>query len=621
MPAPIALLLVLVAIGVAWAAVGAGSASAAETFSWQHVEVSSDCGGLSSCWLYVEEEGEVWKHGLILSEAQMEEIGGPRTADVVLEGNTLTPEAQAVVEDPATAAEAISSEEALGGGSTVAAGVEAGGEAAAAFEVGGVLPVLAPAAVAFGVGYGLGKLICNSVFSLFGSSSCFGEESENTQESFAAGGWSLVEKGGLVKFGELSAGPVPPMSYVWSVGTQYIGNWTDEKGQCGLTAPVPPGEVDHWYPGTPASPCAATGTNVGAAVQAATHGLRVSSTTKSEASAKGWPSVPSSSQNYCTAGLATACNSHSPPVDWPERMAQSLAEPVVDPHVAGRVAHYVASRVPESGVGNPYSKEATVPNCVGRSYEECVALLEADGLVPVRNTLGWEAADVSRPASAVTATAPAASSVVEKGATVTVTVNPAFLPLVVPAFSEGESYSEYVASLPAGLKPERVDRGEAATDPHVGPNAVLHVAPAPQTRLDPATEHELEVQTNPANAPAPSTSSWSPPGIDPIDLSPITSLHVGCGEFPFGIFCWLKDGLTSWGPGGECPSIDLPFAHFNQGPEVGEFKEAHLESSTCGFEPAMEIVRPTLVVLATLSIAAMFAFAALGIGGSAGTDD
>lgn len=266
----------------------------------------------------------------------------------------------------------------------------------------------------------------------------------------------------------------------------------------------------------------------------------------------------------------------------------------------------------------------TVPNCDGLLYASCSELLEERGLKPNRVQKDWRAADTDKEADEVIELEPARSTEVERGSTVTVVTNPdeAGMPVVIPAPGADETYAEYVARLNPALSPHEHLLGEVDENPSYGPNAVTGTSPAPGTRVDPSVQTQLSVSVNPSTAADPgSSSAWSPPGIDPIDLSPITNLHVGCNTFPFGIFCWLKDGLTSWGPGGSCPSLSLPFIRFDQGPEVGEFKGAHLESSTCGFEPAMEIIRPTLVVLACISIAAMFAYAALGIGGQAGSDD
>lgn len=182
----------------------------------------------------------------------------------------------------------------------------------------------------------------------------------------------------------------------------------------------------------------------------------------------------------------------------------------------------------------------------------------------------------------------------------------------VPSFGRHEKYTSYEAKLEGlELVPEAIELPEGYENPSYGPEEVTQVNPKVRTQLQP--EAVVKVRYNPSTAtetgpggesevPASGTGPWSPPAIPAIDLSPLMAA-IGCDTFPFGIFCWIGDGLTSWGGSGTCPSFSVPIHNSN------------LEVDFCEFEPAMVIIRPVIVVLATFTLALMFAYAALGIGG------
>jgi hypothetical protein len=249
---------------------------------------------------------------------------------------------------------------------------------------------------------------------------------------------------------------------------------------------------------------------------------------------------------------------------------------------------------------------------------ECKADLEELELVPERVELDWSDAHLDLAPDEVVELLPAPGTqvVVPEKATITVTTNPdeAGMPLVVPDPASGETYADYITKLVPGLNAERHNVGEAFTDPHVGPNAVLRTHPDPGTRLDPSIEHDVEVETNPPDAP-PAAGTWTAPAIPALDLSPLSGVSIGCNSFPFGVFCWVADGLTSWGSEGECPSFDVPFTS-----EIRD-STADLTFDTCTFEPAMDIIRPMLVILSFFGVAWLLSASAMGLGGGASADD
>jgi hypothetical protein len=324
----------------------------------------------------------------------------------------------------------------------------------------------------------------------------------------------------------------------------------------------------------------------------------------------GTTTIPTS--RYCRGwGASDSCQTPADTAGWSAAAATGLKE-----HVDPEVGQWVAAQIEGSGVADPYAVFVDVPSCSGEAWIDCKEALEELELVPERATLTWETAHLDLAPDEVVELAPAPATEVEKGTKVVVTTNPdeAGMPAVVPSPLPNETYDDYIGRLAPSLDPSRITVSPEFTDPGVGPDGVIYTVPKAGTRTNPATETEVDVHTNPADAPPPSTASWSPPAVPAIDLSPLQGVSIGCNDFPFGIFCWIGSGLTAWGPGGECPTIGVPF-----GSSIGLDDE--LGFDFCQFEPAMEIVRPVLILLSAFCLAWLFAAAAMGFGGSTGSDD
>jgi hypothetical protein len=190
----------------------------------------------------------------------------------------------------------------------------------------------------------------------------------------------------------------------------------------------------------------------------------------------------------------------------------------------------------------------------------------------------------------------------------------------VPAIEPGgETYTHYDARLEeVGLKPEPVVVAESQIDPRVGPLDVVSVVPEGGTQVE--GETKVRVRYNPETAPEGSEqvaeggtpSPWAPPAIPSIDLSPFSTIGDPCSVFPFGVMCWVGTTLSSWSGEGTCPKISIPI-----GKTIGQ--EDELGVDTCKWEPAMEIIRPVLVVLCTLGLGLLFSGWAMSGGG--GGDD
>jgi hypothetical protein len=259
---------------------------------------------------------------------------------------------------------------------------------------------------------------------------------------------------------------------------------------------------------------------------------------------------------YCQQG-ASACTT-TPPSNWSQKFAQCLGSSPSNCGLtraqADRLGQAIAHRVEPAVVADPYQAEGVVPGCGGLTYEQCRVKLEAEGLEPVKNTLGWQQADPSIAPSTVVSLDPGAGTAVKTGTKVTVAVNPesSLMPVIVPQWEEHETYAHYAARLPAALVPHRQEVGETNEDAEAGPEAVLSTSPQPGSRADPSGQTDIDVRTNPVTAPAPGTGTGTcSAGVGAIDWSPLNR-PLG-SVFPFGVFGFFSGWLSSWETGSVQP--------------------------------------------------------------------
>jgi hypothetical protein len=94
------------------------------------------------------------------------------------------------------------------------------------------------------------------------------------------------------------------------------------------------------------------------------------------------------------------------------------------------------THVLDGSVPDPTTAPVTVPDCSGLTWATCNAVLANSGLQGNRVVLDTEAADLSKPASAVISTDPPAGTAIDLGGggsvLVTVTTNPDTMPVAVP---------------------------------------------------------------------------------------------------------------------------------------------------------------------------------------------
>lgn len=459
------------------------------------------------------------------------------------------------------------------------------------------LPMIGRLLPAIGVGFAAFE-ICNAVMS-----GCL-SFSDSGDSGYGAGAFSWE----WTNRSKTSNGAVShSMIYVYSPAARVFDGEIPEDWTCTTNA-VPDG-VTSW--GASAGSVSQGCGPKGATVTVPRHWAERWPESWSVNYAGGEGSTALGSSKYCNGwGASDSCQTSPDTSGWSAAAATGLKE-----HVEPEVGQWVAAQIEGSGVADPYATTVDVPDCGAYLWGECAEKLEEAGLEPSRVKLDWETAVLTKPADAVLETEPAGGAIVETGSKVTVTTNPeeAGMPFIIPAPESGETYDEYAARVTPTLDPSRVTVGADFYDPSTGPDGVIRTVPESGTRANPATETEVDVHTNPSDAPPATPMTWTAPPVSSIDLSPLSAVAIGCNDFPFGIFCWIGSGLTAWGPGGECPQLGVPF-----GSSIGLDDE--LAFDTCLFEPAMEIVRPVLILLAAFSLAYFFAAAAMGLGGGGGDD-
>lgn len=403
---------------------------------------------------------------------------------------------------------------------------------------------------------------------------------------------------------------IPAQTWVHSSAPRV---YDETNNSCSATPWAGPGELL----ASPMTTCGSQGTPAWFAAPAVADAQRATSTSVGADTA----TPNSTAAVYCTpegAGAGTCTT--TPRADWADRTARlcsnngaGAAAFGMTEAEAGDYCQFIASGV-DSSIANPYVLQVDVPDCAGLLYAACAAQLQQVGLVPNRVMLDWEGAVVTLPADAVVLTQPEKGTRVDEGSTVTVTTNPdeTGMPIIIPEREPGETASEYAQRLQEeGLQVGRIvlrEMSENNSDPELGPLAVTAVHPAPGTRLAPSGSSTVRVEHNASTMPEVAGSGWTAPPVSGIDLTPLGEVGIGCDKFPFGIFCWVYQGLGGWGNSAGCGvNLGVPF-----GSSIGIDDQVGVE--LCAFEPAMVVVRPVIAILAAFSLAWLFASSAMGFG-------
>lgn len=523
----------------------------------------------------------------------------PSTASAFWEETVLNPgktdltgPAKTIIEKPTFLPDTV-------GEAGAAAGEAEAGGVAAVFEGAGVLPALG-SALSFGVGAGVGSVICHAI----GIEGCwfYGSESADPappeewtyvfEAAISIGGYSGLRS---YEYYATSHGGSSFSNHVVGLGGSPACSSPKAYGDPGGYAWV------YESSGTE-TVCSVTGVHKVVLSRSSMANRELRHVTDAEA------------ESLVKAGK-TSEYPYTAPSNWSEKMASAVAS-APGGSAQAHVGEKIASEIEGSGVKDPYSSTVTVPSCSGEAWIECKADLEELELVPERSTLTWETAEIELEPDAVTELSPSPGTELETGTKVVVTTNPdeAAMPVLVPAPKEGETYDDYVARLAPQLKPHRVDVGEASIDPSYGPNVVLRTDPVGGTRVNPEGEHSLEVQTNPATAPAPGAgvgeAGSCEASIGSVDFSPLNQ-PVG-SRFPFGVIGFFVAWVGEWS-GATYSDPEFSFRIIPSGVFGSEGLTVTVDLSV--IEPAMEAVRIAFLLASFVGLLWFLGTAAMKVQG------
>ncbi len=325
-----------------------------------------------------------------------------------------------------------------------------------------------------------------------------------------------------------------------------------------------------------------------------------------------------------SAGYSVMSNTSPPNSSFANDLAKHIAANP-DSAQAGRIAQAYVAAGPGSSTPNPYVTQKVIPDCTGLPQAICFQLYQQAGFGFVNTTVATFDEAIPTPeaqADQVIQQTPAAGTYADPTTAVYIKQNPdpADEPIMVPGIfphvgadghpETGPEWEHRIDGVPYAPSPDHHPNvthhvlSDANSHPDLGPSGAVSTSPAPGTKIHPddtVTVNENSPDTQPAGAGPGGGPPCDSTALPAINLNP---LRVGIGNvFPFGIFGWLGDALTSWSVAGSAPTIDVPFVH------------GHLTFDFNQFEPAMEILRPVLLILSFFSLMWLVASAAMGFGG------
>jgi hypothetical protein len=256
---------------------------------------------------------------------------------------------------------------------------------------------------------------------------------------------------------------------------------------------------------------------------------------------------------------------------------------------------------------DPLVDVAVMPSCVGLTYTACVVALQAAGFGVYHRVSRSFANATPIPqaqAAQVFGTTPAAGASTAVSTDVAVDANPDYadMPIAIPAPGARQTYAAYQTQLEGlGLTmgaPHVLS--EELGDPQRGPNEVTTTSPAPGGRAHPGDA--VTPSVNPPDWPVPAAGGGAgcDTSIRGFNLNP---LNVGLGNvFPFGVFGWLAAAMGGWGGTSSAPNWTF---------KLGTHIDWHVDLAV--IEPAMQIVRPCILIVSMLGIVWMLSASAMGI--------
>lgn len=243
-----------------------------------------------------------------------------------------------------------------------------------------------------------------------------------------------------------------------------------------------------------------------------------------------------------------------------------------------------------------------IPGCTGTG-SACKSVMEGLTLVPEIDILTWQHANVEIPAGDVVSTSPAEGTEVEEKSKVGIVVNPFTMPKIIPAPRPGETGTQYKERLEGEGYTNVEVKERTEVDPRVGPGEVSYTYPREGTAVDPAGGEKVQVEDNPGSAPPPEGGAIGPPTLPGIKFP---KLGVLCKSFPFGVPCWVIQEITAWSATAKAPVWGIAsmkiMGHTIPGASFDLVK----------LEPIMIVVRPAILIFATIGLVLLFYKFAMG---------
>jgi hypothetical protein len=432
------------------------------------------------------------------------------------------------------------------------------------FESGGAVPNLGLVLGAGAAGVGIGSVICNEVLELEGCWFYGSPSADPVEIGEATWHWHAASETFTFPNGAKTTVTIPAFSYTfYSGGGLGSGLWNQTSETCANpvvagfdalledpgTVECTSGKHEKRHPRLP--------------IRYQTTNRTLEGLTKAEAVGK----TKYTGKGYCpTAGPGSLSCTTSPPANWSERLKTCLNSPSacgISNSQRDEIGEHIAANTPtgvKEGIHDPFHAYSTVPDCSGLSWESCSAKVTELELVPERHKLTWETAVITDPPNRVEEITPSKGTEVKTGSKVVVTTNPAEaeMPAILPDPEPHETYAHYAARLNPAFSPTRTTVTEANEDVEAGPDAVLDVSPEPDgTRYDPTVKTDVDVKTNPHDAPAAAEIPTCDTSVGEVDWTPLNQ-PLG-SKFPFGVFGFFVGWIGEWEAGGaEAPEWSIP---------------------------------------------------------------
>jgi hypothetical protein len=147
--------------------------------------------------------------------------------------------------------------------------------------------------------------------------------------------------------------------------------------------------------------------------------------------------------------------------------------------------------------------------------------------------------------------------------------------------------------------------GTSVTDPLTDVDVIVNpdVMPEGGTGGEPAPE-----PTPDPNRPAPAADARCGPAPPAVDWGPLSG-HDFSDKFPFGVFGWIAGTLGGWAGTASLPTLTIPMP--------GGIDDLVIDMGPT-MDPLMDVIRPTMLVLAVFALMWLFASSALGFGRGGG---